>query len=85
MLQLLDASLVKVCEADDEANACFNVSVYLNAKDAPAQHQLARELHLDGFEAHVGCFMGEHARDIQLDQLDRSTAAILRGACKMIM
>ena len=85
MLHLVDTALVEICIEDQEANSRFASCAYLTVKDAPAHFCLARNLELEDFEAHVGCFMGEHARDIDLksDYLDKSTTAILQGACKI--
>ena len=53
---------------------------FLTAQNAPEQHRLAGKLHLMGYEAHMGCFLGMHADEIDLSQVDASLAHVLRGA-----
>ena len=84
VLQLVDKSIVQVCKADEDSNGRFEARKYLTKQDAPTLYRLARDLHLDSFEEHVGEFMGEFAADIDLTRVDRSTAAILRGAFKIV-
>ena len=73
VLQLADEALAN--KAASKA-----VEPWLMVLDAPAQHQLARRLHLTGYEALVGRYLGTDAHKIDLARLDPSSAAILEGA-----
>ena len=88
VLQLADSGLVKMCKAEAAAEEVETVEEvlyegWLNFEDAPAQHRLARDLHLTGFEACIGRFMGMHANDVDLESVDPSLAAVLEGARKI--
>ena len=56
---------------------------WLSVEHAPAQYVVARKLQLREFEAAVGLFLGSHTHEIDLDEVDSGTAAVLRGACKL--
>ena len=72
MLQLVDSCLVKACQASEPA--------WVSVTTAPNQFNLACQLHLPSFEAHVGRFLGRHTSAVVLKDLDAVTAAILQGA-----
>ena len=73
VLQLADEALVRKTASKSDTG-------WLNVLDAPGKLQLARRLRLTSYEAHVGRFLGRHARKVDLTRLDASTAAILEGA-----
>ena len=84
VLHMVDSVLVKRSEAQaasplDEALG----PVILSAHTAPEQHKLARKLHLTGYEAHVGIFLGMHADEIDLTKVDPGLAHILVGASRI--
>ena len=81
VLRLVDSTLVKRCTAQEGAGGGGEwAPPCLIARNAPEQHGLARKLHLTGFEARVGCFLGMHADEIDLTQVDAGLAHVLRGA-----
>ena len=92
VLQVADHALVKICtaeltemaEASEDPDGADPLAAWLNVEDAPAQHHLARKLHLTQFRACVGHFMGKHARRINLGAVDASISAVLRGAREMV-
>ena len=77
VLQLADEALVK-------KTASETATGWLTVLDAPGQFELAHRLHLTSYEAHVGQFLGRHARKVDLTRLDARSAAILEGACSII-
>ena len=54
ILQLVDKSMVKVCETDEERNGRFDARKYLTKQDAPTLYRLAHDLHLNSFESTSG-------------------------------
>ena len=90
-LQQVDSQLVRVCQggAGSEGTSAkskalkLDEEVWLTVGEAPAQLQLAADLHLACYEAHVASFIGEHAHAIDLEALDSRMAAVLRGARKI--
>ena len=90
VLGSVDGALVRMCQAeaaadvrpetDEDSDDEDSFGGWVNAVDAPAQHQLAHELHLTDFEACVGRYMGRHPDDIDLASVDATLAAVLEGA-----
>ena len=80
VLALVDSMMVTKCTPEVEDKAGNAAGAWLTIQDAPAQHQLARKLHLGQYEALVGRFLGKHAHAIDLTRLDASYAAMLQGA-----
>ena len=80
VLALVDSTLVQQCEEQDLQDEDSVDEKILTAASAPAQHKLARKLHLTGYEALAGSFLGRHVGDIDISQVDASYANILHGA-----
>ena len=85
VLHMVDGVLVKRSEAQAASPLDELLGpVILSAHTAPEQHKLARKLHLTGYEAHVGIFLGGHADEIDLPKIDPGLAHILVGASTIL-
>ena len=76
VLELVDSTLVQQCRAAPSPPGC------LSPDNAPAQFQLARDLHLEEYEGEIAQFLGMHASQVDLSKLDKTLANVLRGASK---
>ena len=65
---------------DDKA---YLAASWLNVSNAPARHRLARKLQLTRLEDRVGGFLADHADEVDLKDVERSIAGVLRGACRI--
>ena len=81
VLQLVDASLVKMSEAEEELSQDTYVEMgWLNEFDAPKLLDMARDLSLAGFEARVLRFIGRHPDTVSLRDMDPGIAAVIAAS-----
>ena len=78
VLQLMDATLITLSALDDAGKT--SQESFLSPANALAHLDLARDLHLSEYEVHVALYLGLHAQDNDLSQLDVTTARIVQGA-----
>ena len=81
VLEQVDKSLVRVCGVDQLLPRIpAAADAWLTTADAPAELQLAQQLHLTCYEDLVGRFIGRHAAVIDISRVNPSLAAVLKGA-----
>ena len=85
VLQLVDNALVQACKVPERPVAGA-ARMWTTAEQAPAQYQLARQLHLPQLELHCGRFLGLHAHKVDLAEVrgfDAGLAAALEAALEL--
>ena len=81
VLEQVDKSLVRVCGVNQLLPRIPTAAdAWLTTADAPAELQLAQQLHLTRYEDLVGRFIGRHAAAIDINRVNPSLAAVLKGA-----
>ena len=91
LVQLLDKQLVRaesrqsstVGSYQGEDRAAARALTWLSVQNAPARHRLARKLQLPELEEYVGKFMGQHALELDLEDVEPSIAGVLRGTLRL--
>ena len=76
-LQLVDNTLVQLCE---EQAKTPSATAFLTVASVPVQYQLALRLHLKGYAAVAGHFLGRHADEVDFSKLDPTFVHILDEA-----
>ena len=72
-LDLVHAMMVQRCAAPAPR------APLLTVENAPSQLEVARELQLEGFEACIGRFLGRHAEEVDMGELDPCLASALQA------
>ena len=80
LLKLVDSTMVKHSTAQEAHHTTSAGPAILTAKTAPEQLSLAGKLNLEVYQAHVGCYIGRHASEIDLSLLEPSLKHALGGA-----
>ena len=72
-LDLVHAMMVQRCAAPAPR------APLLTVENAPSQLEVAGELQLEGFEACIGRFLGRHAKEVDMGELDPCLASALQA------
>ena len=82
VLELVDSTLSDRCLAPPAHADHAYLAPLLTHIRAPEQYKAAQVLHLTQYTGHIGCYLGEHADEIDLAKVDEVSAHILKGAMR---
>ena len=80
VLSLADSTLCNCHSAPTDHTAPAALVSGLTPVNAPELYKAAQTLHLTQYESHVGCYLGKHADEVDLEMMEPSCAHIMRGA-----